>query len=414
MSTTTSARRTSTSALAALAVALLAAPVRADVLHVPKDFPTIQEAVDAALAGDEIVVAAGTYTGTVDITGKTDVTLRGQGKVKLVSGELPTPVVLISGSEGVHVEHVRIEGAPGEGLRIFESALALVSHCRIENPVGVGIAVVDSDFVLIEHLVVTGAGDDGLHAENSNSLFVSHCTILDGAGDGIEIVDGFDVVVEHVTVERAQAVGIRMVPNIDNLDGGILRKCVVRDSGDSGLEVNGEGMLVEDNRVLDAGNVGLQIQAGDACIARDNRLIRPASRGLLISSGVHQVLDNRIVKPVLAGIHVSDSGLQVVSGNRVLKSLAEGIVITSGSNGCTLADNKVKSPVGDGIVVSADDTHVTDNRVQGAGDDGFEVVGASCIFIGNKGKGSAGFDLLDPSGNGNVYVDNDFGTTHVE
>ncbi len=46
--------------LAGSVVALAAAAARADVIAVPGDFDTIQEAVDAASAGDTIVVSAGT------------------------------------------------------------------------------------------------------------------------------------------------------------------------------------------------------------------------------------------------------------------------------------------------------------------------------------------------------------------
>ncbi|MEL6311492.1 MAG: hypothetical protein AAFR76_05690 [Planctomycetota bacterium] len=47
--------------LLAAVVSVLAAPVHADILNVPGDFPTIQSALDAAQNGDEIVLAPGTY-----------------------------------------------------------------------------------------------------------------------------------------------------------------------------------------------------------------------------------------------------------------------------------------------------------------------------------------------------------------
>ena len=57
-----------------LSVCVLSDVVAAEIHHVPADFPTIQYAVNAALDGDEIVVAPGTYTSTaaevVDMHGK--------------------------------------------------------------------------------------------------------------------------------------------------------------------------------------------------------------------------------------------------------------------------------------------------------------------------------------------------------
>ena len=60
----------SQTALAGLALMVSAVSGSAAVLHVPADYPTIQGAVDAAASGDEIRIAAGTYTEQVVIASK--------------------------------------------------------------------------------------------------------------------------------------------------------------------------------------------------------------------------------------------------------------------------------------------------------------------------------------------------------
>ena len=85
-----------------LAGVLIASSTYADTLLVPDEYPTIQAAVDAALDGDEIIVAPGEYTSTADnivrIEGKRlSIRANGTPEETVLNGEDARRCILISG-----------------------------------------------------------------------------------------------------------------------------------------------------------------------------------------------------------------------------------------------------------------------------------------------------------------------------
>ena len=104
-------------------------------LNVPADYKTIQEAVDAAKAGDLVLVDEGTYNEAVDVSTE-DITIRGvdrnkvilDGEFKLENGirVLDTDGVTelkpaLAGLGGVTVRE-GAAGLGGDGLRILDGA----------------------------------------------------------------------------------------------------------------------------------------------------------------------------------------------------------------------------------------------------------------------------------------------------
>jgi len=60
---------------------IILCPLVADAatIHVPADYGTIQEAIDAAVGGDTVLVAPGTYVENIDFLGKA-ITLKSSSK----------------------------------------------------------------------------------------------------------------------------------------------------------------------------------------------------------------------------------------------------------------------------------------------------------------------------------------------
>jgi hypothetical protein len=72
------------------------------ILKVPSQYPTIQDAIDAASGGDTVLVAPGTYVENIDFTGKAITVTSEQGvDVTIIDGNQAGSVVRCGSGEGL-------------------------------------------------------------------------------------------------------------------------------------------------------------------------------------------------------------------------------------------------------------------------------------------------------------------------
>ena len=134
----------------------------AEIILVPDDYATIQEAVNAAQSGDEIVVAPGTYE-PVLIEDKYDLTIRG-------AGFLGANKTIIHGSD-IH-----------RGIEIHDCVKIIITELEITNCWEECINVLNSDEVYILDNYLHDCNDavgNGLHFSRCNGALVKRNIITD-------------------------------------------------------------------------------------------------------------------------------------------------------------------------------------------------------------------------------------------
>ncbi|MDD3111869.1 MAG: lectin like domain-containing protein [Methanofollis liminatans] len=181
-----------------------------DAIVVPRDYPTIQAAIDAADDGDTIVVENGTYDEHMNITAS--VTIVGIGM----------PVVNAAGSgsaitvtaDGVHLSGIAATGASpvfeptayNAGILVFGDD-ALVENCSSYQNGACGVFVSDAAGVVIRGNEIS-ENPYGMILWNCSRAIIAANRVHDNDRLGIEIDETDGAILEGNTVQESDGQGI--------------------------------------------------------------------------------------------------------------------------------------------------------------------------------------------------------------
>lgn len=130
----------------------------AGIINVPSDFATIQEAIDASVAGDSILVAIGTYHENIVID-KTICLIGQSPNCTIIEGDVSGDVVLVK-ADSVVVKKFTITGA-GEfnydggcwdaALKIDQSDHCLIESCFLRDNITAGLVIGEGDSSTVQY-----------------------------------------------------------------------------------------------------------------------------------------------------------------------------------------------------------------------------------------------------------------------
>lgn len=285
--------------------------IHAAVLQVPGQFPTIQDAIDAAADGDTVLVAPGTYVENIDF----------KGKAVVVTSEKGPDLTVIDGGSGVYPYQNVVTFENGEGpdsvLEGFTITNGKGKYVFYSNQRGGGIYCQGSSPTIRNNVVY------------KNSVSVIHGGWASGGGiycDGAALV-------ENNVVHGNGAGGYASGGGIYCLGSCIIRNNTVYDNygayGGGGILCGGS-CIVQNNAVFE--NTAVEGGGGIECYAssqvENNRVYDNAGGsfqpgGGIYSSGSATLRNNVVFGNTNCGI--STHGACILANNTVCQNADTGV-----------------------------------------------------------------------------------------
>ena len=227
-------------------------------LHVPRDFSTIQAAVDAAGPRDIIQVAQGTYSEQVLIKGKSDIQLRGENAVLQGSG-VGTGISIV-GSSYIQLQGFIVDGYEN-GIALDDTHYSRINNIEARNndnkelkmPEALdlnGLLLIGSGNNLITNVFAHHNGHDGiqLRGGSSNNILRGNTTNDNGinpdvtksaAGCGIDLGRGpnnNNSVTDNEVLRNHWGI-LLFTPDAAGSTGNKIARNLILDNGRSGIMV---------------------------------------------------------------------------------------------------------------------------------------------------------------------------------
>ena len=302
-----------------LASLAFAGSASAKTIYVPTDYPTIQEAIDAASSGDTVFVYNGTYYEDSGVSiSKNNITLQGEdANTTTIHGMWTAGKVVYVTGDYVNVSDFTVTGSTAYGY---------------------GIYVTGDNCIITDNNIIDG--HHGLYLYDSDNSTVAHNNASE-RGYGIYLYSSSNCVLKN---------------NIANSNDW------------SGIYLSSSSNCVLDNNIANSNfwRGGIYLYSSSNCVLKNNIANSNfKGSGIHLSSSINCVLDNNIANSNFrgSGIYLDSSSNCVLDNNIANSNDWYGICLCS-SSGCNITANIVDSnEYGIYLWSTSTNNNITENNI---------------------------------------------------
>lgn len=305
-------------------VMALAPLALAKTIEVPKDYSTIQAAINAAQAGDLILISPGTYKENLTI--RKSIELRGTAAGVIVDGSRSrsAPTILIQRTRDAIIQNLEITGGR-RGIQVERSQNIIIKNNLIQKNRRQGILITDNSqgAQIIENKILDTAPDEGnvlgngIIVNGDKNAQVLKNLIVRSAWSGLRLLSAV-AYIENNTFEENRYYGIEIWPNwADSPDvpsQATVLSNTLKNNVRAGIFITEESVAeIRSNTILDTQvnsdkqyGHGIWVSDGAQASLSENTITGSQGHGLFFESGRIALGANTVTLSAGCGMQIED------------------------------------------------------------------------------------------------------------
>ncbi len=373
---------------------VIAERVPAGAIVVPRDFPTIQSAIEHAQPGTTIIVKAreGPFHGPLLIQ-TPDVSIVSANGKAVLECEGTEPAITVR-SKGVTLGGLVIR-VSGIGVRVENAVNCLLENTVIEGA-HLGIELIGCHSSDFRRLTLSG-GEVGIQMTSCSRNTLQQIQISKLGDAGIKLIGAWSNRIEEVTVTKAD-IGI-------SLEGGSeknqILSCRLQDCATGGIKILDSGENTLAGNTSDRSTNGILLYSASGNTITDNQLSYSSMHGIALHESNQNVLSrNDIIAAQWCGTSLVDSDENTLTHNNVTRCDVAGIDLRNAKSNLLLGNTLKNNMIGI-QAFAAHKNRILRNVVQDSSLAGITLIqGEDNLFLDNTiAENSFGVALIESRGN---------------
>jgi parallel beta-helix repeat protein len=362
------------------------------VVHVPDDYPTIQDAIGNVTTGDTIIVRSG-YTNEGPVTIDKQLTLQGENKYTSVIDGMGNEDAVTIYASGVVFSDLTIHNCTDDGIYVSNSDNTILEDCIIDGNVYDGISIYSSDNFTIKNCEIYNCTYYGVYVSTSNNLTIINSEIYEADSMGIYFNVCQDLLLSNIDLHHNfGGIEVWTSLNVTLKDSNIYNQTGTYD----GISIQSTDRVtiyncdIYNNQVYDT----LELDYCDGVNLIDNRVYDNEGRGIsLYLCDDCRVIGCEVDNSEWSGLEISGSPYTLIDGCTVHDHEgSSGIYLASSDH--TRIKNSQTYRCGDGLYLyDSDKVTVCNSSFYDNSDDGIDsyvstkLYMSECTFMNNSDEG---------------------------